>query len=445
MQWGLVAGGLLLIVLTIILAGRTHDHRMITLLAHNLPWAFTLMIAGSGLIHYSKLHPSAIATILAGVGSFNLGLFLSLRFDRRVRKEFSAVRSPVISLRLYLGLWIGFVAGVGLLLWTIQRLVGLSLLLTNPSAVRGFGGGQYLADFPLWGKFLFYLGPFIVALTANPGTVAGLERVRFPVRLALIGAALVLEAVALQRTNIVASVSLAVAMYAYRGNLTKAMAKKIVSAGGVAGLIALLAFAGIGTALRKTVTATPSSLQYYAPAIRDTQLSEVMYYASSGIVAFGILTQSDNRTWPPYDSRRAVGDYNPQTWGAASFPALLKVVPVTRGWPEVEPSVLVPMRTNVYTWLSPWYRDFRLPGVLLIPLLIALVAGAASVRVVGSDGWSMIAGVIATALLLAPFANRFLSTMTLELLAIGLVMVWVERRNVRRNAARAAEADVVSE
>ena len=430
MQSGLLWGGLALLLVTGLLASRLRDARVIPLVMHNLPWSLALLTAGSGLIYYDRLPGSSILLICLGIASFNVGLILNKLLDRPTPQSRPANQRPLISLSGYVALWAAFLVGFATLLWTIHRLFGLATLMTDPIAIRIYSDVQYLVEFPLWGKFLFYLGPLLVALTVNADVVSGLRRVKWPVRYGLVVILLVAQAASLQRTNIFVSIIFALALYVHRSQFDKATVKRTLGGIVLVGLAGGLVFAGIGSALGKTTRANPESVRYYAPAIRDSQISQLLLYGSSGTAAFGKLTQSNNSNWPPADARgvATLGNYNPQTWGAASFSWLLKAVPITRRWPEVEPFTQVPMLTNVYTWLSPWYRDFRWPGVVLMPMLVAFAAGFAARRAPSSYSWGLVAALISVCLMWAPFTNRLTSTMTIELFAISFALLWLERR-----------------
>jgi len=415
-------------------AFRLRDARVIPLVMHNLPWSLALLTAGSGLIHYDRMQLSSQLLIWLGIAGFNVGLVVNKVLDRRNPEPRPTNQRSLISSSAYVALWVAFLGGFAALLWTIHRLFGLATLVTDPSKIRKYSDVQYLVEFPLWGKILFYLGPLLVALTVNADVVSGLQRVKWPLRYTLVVIILVAEAASLQRTNIFVSIVFALALYVHRSEFDKAKMKRAFGGLLLIGLVGGLAFAGIGSALGKTTAANPTSARYYAPAIRDSQISQLLLYGSSGTVAFGKLTKSNNASWPPAGSRglETLGDYNPQTWGAASFPWLLKAVPITRPWQEVEPFTKVPMLTNVYTWLSPWYRDFRWPGVVLMPMLIAFVAGAAARRSNASYSWAIVAALISSCLVWAPFTNRFNSTLTIELLAISIALLWLERRQLGR-------------
>lgn len=434
MQWDLLAAGVALAAATVLVGTRMRDRRIIPLVAHNGPWAVGLVIAGSGLIRYERMPASGLGLISVAIVTFNLGIVAARRLDTRLGSRSADVEGGPLSLRAYLALALGFLLGFASLLATIQRLFGLSVLLTDAHRIRAYSDVQYLVEFPLWGKLLFYLGPLVVTLTANPTMVRGLGRLRLPWRGAIIALVLLAQAASLQRTNIFVSVLLALAVYAYREGADRRHAKRLIVSGTAVALVCLVAFVGIGIGVGKTSTVQSGDQKYLADSIRGREGSQLLLYASSGIVAFGHLTQSHNDAWPEKGARGVdtLGDYNPQTWGAASFASVLKLVPISRPWPEVEPFTKVPVLTNVYTWLSPWYRDFRLPGLVVFPFAVALVAGTAALRSHRSPAWALIAGLMTVCVAWAPFTNRLLSTMTIELLALSAALVLVENRRRTR-------------
>lgn len=430
MQLGLLAGGIVLVGITVFFAATWRDRRVIPLVAHNFPWSVALLVAGSGLIYYDVLETSALALIFVGIGFFNLGILVSARFKRRTNTHFTGHTRGAITMRLYIAISVGFSIGFATLLWTIQRLFGLSVLFTDPQAIRMYSDIQYLQEFPLWGKVLFYLGPLIVALTVNPSMVSGLERIKPLLRALIVAVVLLAQAASLQRTNIFVSVFLAFAVFVYRRRLSRMKVKEMAIAGTLVLSICVVAFFGIAIAIGKTSSGVSGSAQYFAPSIRGSEVSQALYYGSSGVIGFGLLSQSNDRRWPPPYTGESLllGDFNPQTWGAATFPFVLKAIPGARPFPEVEPFTETPLLTNAYTWLSPWYRDFRLPGLVVFPFLVALLAGYAAFQSAKSEAWSFLAGLLTSSIIWAPFTNRFLSTMTVELFGIGLLLLYLERR-----------------
>jgi hypothetical protein len=96
----------------------------------------------------------------------------------------------------------------------------------------------------------------------------------------------------------------------------------------------------------------------------------------------------------------------------------------------------------VYTWLEPWYRDFRAPGAVLGSLVVGLVVGWV-VRTRSDPAIGLLlAGFLAGMTTFAAFTNRFSSVLgvssLLALAALSLV-VRASARSRRRDAPPLAE------
>ncbi|MGY1709484.1 O-antigen polymerase [Geodermatophilus sp. SYSU D00758] len=407
------------------------DRRLVlAVLPHNLAWAAALAVVGSGVMNYDPLSPFAWAVITGAVVAYNMGVVLS-----RGRTERAEVggggAGPLTSLRVYVLLLLGFAAGLGVYLWTIGANYGLGELITDPSSIRAISedGPGYLERFPLYGKVLFYLGPLCFALTVVPDLVRGLRGKPVALRVAVAAVILLAQAATLQRTHIFVSVVMVVGIVLLRagsvtGRRRRPDPKRL--AGLLAlGVVSVIAFQGIALALGKTGTEDPSVTYSVDPALRDSSLAGVLHYAASGIPAFSKLVESRDERWPdPNDLGNAYGDYNPQTWGSATFSAPLKVVPGVERWEEIAPFTAVPTKTNVYTWLEPWYRDLRAPGAILGALVVGMLVGSAA-RLAGRSPRALVLGGTLLGFTgLATFVNRYTAVMSIVLY---LVIWWAGR------------------
>jgi hypothetical protein len=340
---------------------------------------------------------------------------------------------PLTSLRVYVLLLLAFTLGFGIYLWTIQSYYGLGTLISDPSSIRAYTTGpNYLELFPLYGKVLFYVGPLVFALTVIPDLVSGLAEKPRTLRYLIAAFLVVGQAAALQRTNIFVSVVIVVGIALLRAGTSSSRSRRAASSkqqllGLVAlGIVSVLAFQGIAVALGKTSTDDPSVSYAVDPDFRDSQVIGVMHYAASGIPAFSKLAESHNRDWPdPEDVGNAYGDYNPQTWGTATFSAPLKLVPQVQRWEEIAPFTQLPAKTNVYTWLEPWYRDFRAPGAILGALAIGMLIGVAADRAARSSRALVLGGLLIGLSGMATFVNRYSAVMTIILY---LLIWWLGRR-----------------
>jgi oligosaccharide repeat unit polymerase len=391
------------------------------LLAHNLPWTIALGVGGSGLILYDQVSVYALCLMGIGILSFNLAIFRGTTS----KGETILQKGPQISLltfKQYVALWLIFLLGAADFLLTINRLFGWRTLLYDPSLVRQYSDVSYLEEFPLWGKLAFYLGPILLAFTMNPRMVSQLSSLPRVVRWLLAAILVAAQSIALQRTNIFVGLILGFALLLFGRfqNGTKRITARSIWRLALGGFAALAIFLIIGGALGNSLESNPAYTPYLSPALRTSPLSSPMFYGSSGPVAFGKLTESNVQSWPALDAAPPVyGDYNPVTWGAASFQAVLKIFPITRLWPQVAPFTSVPMETNVYTWFEAPYRDYRVVGVILFPFLIGRLASYTAIRSSISQGDQLLAALFVTCIVWAPFTNRFIDVMTIEMFILA--------------------------
>lgn len=398
----------------------------IPLLAHNLPWIVSLGVAGSGLILYARVSPYAIGLMSVGILSFNLGTAMGGR-SRGGETAVDRQHVPLLSFKQYVALWVIFLLGTAELFLTINRLFGWRALVFDSYLIRQYSDVSYLQQFPLWGKFAFYLGPLIFALTMNSRTVSQLSKFPRWVRWLLLGLLVTAQSIALQRTNIFVGLILGLALLLFgqfQERRRKGIGGRALRQLALSGVVALGVFLVIGGATGTSGSALGDT-PYVSPALSSSGLSSPLLYGSSGPVAFGRLTESTLDEWPALNAPPPLyGDYNPTTWGAASFQAVLKIVPIARLWPQIGPFTNIPVVTNVYTWLEPWYRDYRVAGVVFFPFLIGQLASRAAIRSSLSQGDQLLAALFVACILWAPFTNRFIDVMSIEL----FILAWWWRR-----------------
>lgn len=419
---------------------------------HNLGWAAGLLVVGSGLMNYVALSATAWLVITGAIAAFNFGAWVLV--TRRGRPDRATSPSPAdepvagasvayVSLPVYWSVFALFNVGLVLYLWTISRLYGLSTLLYDPVAIRGDSQVNYMEAFPVYGKALFYLAPLSFVLTVFPGLVRGLRDRPAFLRYGILAWLILAQAATLQRTNIFVTLVWALGIYLLAraaGPLDLGVRFRARHVGAVL-LVALVVFQGIALVLGKTGTSNPHVRYAVDPVLRDSSLTGVLHYAGGGIPAFGLLVESRNDAWPPVQAKSfgdLYGDYNPQTWGAATLAAPLDMVPGAPHWREIAPNVRLPAPTNVYTWLEPWYRDFRIPGAIGGSLLAGCLAGFFMRRRL-PPAQLLLGGLLVGATGLAVFVNRLTSTMTLVLIvAIGVLYLVRLRTAGAPDAARRA-------
>ncbi len=373
------------------LVQRLEPKGALPVIVHNLLWALTILLVGSDLIEYRQASVGAWGTLFVGLLFFNVGAVVGAAFARQRSRSLPLFdiedRAPaglitVRGLLVLLGLY-----GVGftVYLYVIHTRFGLLTLITNPTVIRA-APESYLASVPLWARLLLYIGPMLFALLLLRGGIIGELKLTTKVLL-LAGLALSMVAL-LQRTNLFIGAMWGVA--ALLMSPPRWLARTSVDLGGAApatrgrrlpavGALALvtvgllLAFQVIGGALGKSGNSSDGSGQV-SPILQSTGTTAPFRYLTTGVPAFLLLTESTNDSWPPTDIGRVVyGDYNPQTWGAATFEPIVSLVPGMRPWNPVNAFVDVGVLTNVFTWLEPFYRDFRVPGVAVGALLLGIL------------------------------------------------------------------------
>ncbi|SFF61481.1 O-antigen polymerase [Blastococcus tunisiensis] len=443
------------LILGIVLAAATaltwlaHQRLAMAVALHNGAWACGLLIVGSGLMNYVALSVTAWLVITGSIVAFNFGAWVLVA--RRGTHEPGAVSAgegaesgasiAFMGLPAYWSIFVLFNIGFALYLWTIAQLFGLSTLIYDPVSIRGNSQTPYMEAFPVYGKALFYLAPLCFVLTLFPGFVRGLRDVPVLIRYGLMTWLIVAQAATLQRTNIFSTLVWAAGVYLLTraaGSLDLGVRFRVRHAVGAL-LVGLVVFQGIALMLGKTGTTNPAVRYAVSPEMRDSSFTGVLHYAGGGIPAFGMLVESRNDAWPP-EARGPTyyGDYNPQLWGAATLSAVFDVVPGAPKWDEIAAHIRVPAPTNVYTWLEPWYRDFRAPGAVAGSLVAGCLCGFFTRRAVPSPAGLLTGGLIIGGTGLAVFANRMTSTMTLVLLlALGILHLLARRRAGGRSVAGA--------
>ncbi|RZU34127.1 O-antigen polymerase [Blastococcus saxobsidens] len=407
-----------------------HRRMAVAVALHNGAWACGLLIVGSGLMNYVALSVTAWMVITGSIVAFNFGAWVVARRGRQEpvadgEEAASGKSIAFMGLSVYWAIFVLFNIGFGLYLSTIARLYGLSTLIHDPVSIRGDTEIGYMEAFPVYGKALFYLAPLCFVLTLFPGFVRGLRNVPVMLRYGVMAWLIVAQAATLQRTNIFTTLVWAAGVYLLAqavGSVDLGVRLRLRHAVAVL-LVGVVVFQGIALMLGKTGTTNPAVRYTVSPEMRDSSFTGVLHYAGGGIPAFGMLVESRNDSWPS-DARGATyyGDYNPQTWGAATLSAVFDVVPGAPKWDEIAAHIRVPAPTNVYTWLEPWYRDFRAVGALAGCLLTGALCGFFTRRTVPSPGALLAGGLIIGGTGLAVFANRMTSTMTLVLLlALGIL------------------------
>lgn len=419
-----------LIILWTIISIKARSTATLPAILHNAAWAAGLLIVGSGLMRYDPTSRYAWILIASSILLFNVGMAMAGAGARP--KYRPVILAPMahggflVTGRAYRTLLLAFSLGFMIYLFTIAQSFGLSTLISDPESIRAYSDVNYLEAFPLYGKILFYLGPLCLVLTVFPDFVEGLKGSSRGWRLLIVAYLAGAQMAVLQRTNLFVAILWIAGIIILRliredshGEPGKLNSKKILSLM-ITGVIGLTVFQGLAIALGKTGTENAASNYLIDPRLRNNPISSVFLYASSGIPAFGKLVDSHNESWPPPPSRSnsiLYGDYNPQTWGAATFTGPLKLVPGTPKWSEVAPFTFLPTTTNVYTWLEPWYRDFRWAGVLFGSFITGAIIGRCASRSHRSPESALMASLLVGFSGNAAFVNRYMAVMSVVIYA----------------------------
>lgn len=456
----------LILISTLAFATTFGQARVFPLTIHNLIWFGAFLLIGMPLLYYDQISLSGWLYLSLGVASFNAGFILVMVIQSGLRKTkprrqpgiivspgigsagYRPVQGQILHMpKLFRAQWPFWVLFA--LYWlcilvylaTIAANYGLDVFISNPERIRGDQSQSYMALVPIWARAFLYLEPllFVSLLLPAYSGVKGPTAIRWLLALLVAGGTLLM----LQRTILFTGLLwLIAAMLFDRGRISLAyvrrtlgdsilvrqIAKSRARSWTFIALSAAMAFGGfqlVGASLGKDGSDL-ERMQLVNPTISALNLTSPVFYATSGVVAFGHLTESTNAAWPPEnaETRVILGDFNPITLGTATLGRYLDVFTDLRTWPNLSPFASIPMATNVYTWNEHFYRDFRAVGIAigmfffagLLAWLFNLSHHTATTYFVGSLLFSMV--------FLATFSPRFLNTVYV----VQLVCVFVVAR-----------------
>ena len=427
-------------VLVVVLAAATvysyYRHRAVFLvvLLHNGLWGVAIALVGTPLIDYKDSSTGAWLTLAAGLVFFNVGAWCATWLARRrgpaglAVSPSAAVNTPLLSRRLLVTLSAVYAAAVVYYLTAIALRFGLLTLVLDSSAIRGASGISYLEAIPFPVRvLLLYLGPFLFVAYGARWSIA--PPMPLWVRIAAMVALALSMLALLQRTNLFMAILWLAAMLLTAASSVDRRAPREAPASGrwrptaaqsalggiaVLAIVGLVAFLGVGALLKKNGEQAIAGGAVSQP-LASSGLTDPYVYFTAGIPAFLQLVDSDNHEWPPEHERvlggpNAVGVYNPQTWGLVTFAPVVRLVPGLPQWPGIVPFVDTGVQTNVFTWLEPFYRDFRLPGVIVGTALLGWAMAAAYRRRERSARMFWIQAALLSTIPLATFALKVNTT-----------------------------------
>jgi len=135
---------------------------------------------------------------------------------------------------------------------------------------------------------------------------------------------------------------------------------------------------------------------------------------------------------------------------ASTFSPILKAIPGARRWDDIAPFINTGVLTNVYTWLEPFYRDFRAVGVVLGTFLLGLVISVLYRRRAKSARVFWIQAIFISSVFLATFGPKINNTQFISevLFVLAITANWSELRRiklpafaVRRSRVRAGDQE----
>ncbi|TFD37920.1 oligosaccharide repeat unit polymerase [Cryobacterium sp. TMT1-19] len=427
-------------------------------LLHNGVWAGALFLIGTDLVRYKESSTEAWLTLSLGLVFFNLGSLLSRLSDQGLSTWSANGETKICALLSRRALfWAVAMYGGAFCyyLLMIQQRYGLTTLLTDPESIRAYSAVSYLQSIPLPVRILLYLGPVLFVVF---GFREALDK-PFPMVVRLFAMALLATSMLalLQRTNLFMGILWLVAMLITRessilggvrdrtipelkaGAPPSRMSRTAVTVSIVfLVLSSLLAFQVVAGFLNKNGQQALSA-GTVSTELQSSGLTSPFIYYTGGTIAFLQLTDSQNASWPPpfRPDAMAIGDYNPQTWGAATLSPVLKALPVVRPWNPIAPFIDTGVLTNVYTWLEPFYRDFRIPGVVVAMLLMGWIATRLHDRRFQSPRMFWLQGAVLSSVFLAPFVTKVVDTLFITEL-IFIVLLTRNSRPKSRSFARTA-------
>lgn len=390
-------------------------------LAHNISWAVALGVYSLHWIAYVDVASFAWIVIVVGIMGFNLGALVVVT-SRAGRKQVAALATSSLAWATW-ALPALFLLGVALYLRALDGSVGLSALWQGASTVRTFQGtDNFGVVFPIYGRLLFFLGPLVFVVYANPWLSH--IRVSRATRLVVLVVTTAGLALALGRTLLlVALVWQAAIVYLRPRRRTAQHRFRRAVAIGALGVTTVFAFQVLAVVTGKT-GAQDIRIQPYVRGPLDTAAgTSLVTYSSGGIPALSTLVSD-----PP--DRFA--------FGMATAGPLAKAVPTLDPPEQVGEFALVPFPHNAYTWLDTYFRDFGFVGVAILPFLMGIVvAGLCRVRFATSED-VLIGSLMLGLCLWAPLVNHFPSTFTWEFVAI----LAVSRVRARGRASRGSASKV---
>jgi oligosaccharide repeat unit polymerase len=396
---------------------------------HNMAWTVALVCFGSGWITFSSVPASAWVLIAGSILAFNVGALLPAVAARGRRAGSMIERTRVAGATIVLPCL--FLIGFLFYLRAVSSQVGLEALISDPQSVRAAqGSAAFVTAFPLYGRLLYFLGPLVLVLYANPA-LSGIRASRL-VRFTVLGTTVAALALSESRTLlfVVFGWQAALMFLRPRAKLSLAQRRRWIFRLVLLAILALGAFQLIASVTGKTYSADRRFQPHVHGPLKNSPATGFVLYVAGGIPAFGNLQRATPES----------GWSN----GTSTLSTLFKAVPLAHVPPEVSPNTNIPFPFNVYTWLETFYRDFGPAGVIAFPFGMGLMIALVCARATRTSRHLLIASLLLGLSLWAPFANPYRESFAWEYLIILVMLRFEPVSNAGRVSETNAPRDTLS-
>jgi oligosaccharide repeat unit polymerase len=327
-------------------------------------WGGTLGLYYLKLIRYDDLKLNTLFVIGLGLAGFFLGSLFIPRSAHQGPIAKEVLRRQLDPNRLFLFCTAIFAVGlVGELLYlrAIDQTLGLANVLQDPSSLHfevilgslsSLGLVSLMASTNLVG--LVFLTVFLLLFSKHKAA-----------KLVWLQLLLTFAAVLFRtsRTGVFIPVLWSTITWIYfQGGLR--IKKKHVIPVVLIGVFLIVVFVIVSSLVGKTEDAAFLVSYWRRDIPFNAGLASLYHYTTSALPAFQIL----------------INDPSDYLWGQASFLPILRiaqiVIPDIELTETIQPTVYMPVPTNVFTYLAPYYQDFGLLGLFIMPFILGLVAMA---------------------------------------------------------------------
>ena len=393
-------------------------------------WAGTLLLFAVPVIDYSPMRLEAWLLIYGSIAATGAGCLLAWwRWGSRPaaideqQRALQATIDPKRLRRLWLVSALLGLAGFAAFVYAVDRVAGWQAVFSDPAAVRTLKRDslEFRHAYGFWTLLTYFNQVAFIVWTVGIRMRAFTGRWRVA---ALLGfASLIPFVFTADRNLMAAALALACTLHLLWGWRASWRRVALVLGVGLAG--AAVALTAIGNRYGGSVEDHPEVAAHLTtPALEAVAIPYL--YLTANLPTFGALTQDGlaPRTAGQMTVLPAVK--------AAARAGLIDTAPVETGvfYP-------IPFETfSNYSWLGSFWLDFRVPGVLLLPLLVGFAATTARLRLVARPTflglWT--AAILLYVVVYSPLANVLSTSLTWEYMLLGPVMAVVLDPTMSRRA-----------